>query len=390
MILKRKNGLKFSDMNVLITGGAGFIGSNIALKLNKKGYAVTVLDSLSEQIHGTNPDKTSPLYQSIKDKVKFIKGDVNNRADWEQALNGVDYVIHLAAETGTGQSMYEIKKYVDTNIGGTALLLDILTNAKHHVKRVVVAESRAIYGEGKYLCPKCGEVYPLERKDDDMAKGDFECKCPKCGGKVELVATTEDSAIHPSSVYGISKQVQGQLVHLVCKSIGIESVSFRYQNVYGPGQSLTNPYTGILSIFSTRIKNGNGLNIFEDGKETRDFVYIEDVVDATILGMEVPEANGHVFNIGTGVATDVLTVARTLCEKYDLQVPIMVSGNYRLGDIRHNYADISLARNVLGFNPKWSFADGIEQFTKWVNQQEVQEDNYETSIEEMKKKGLYK
>lgn len=377
-------------MNVLITGGAGFIGSNIALKLNKKGYAVTVLDSLSEQIHGTNPDKTSPLYQSIKDKVKFIKGDVNNRADWEQALNGVDYVIHLAAETGTGQSMYEIKKYVDTNIGGTALLLDILTNAKHHVKRVVVAESRAIYGEGKYLCPKCGEVYPLERKDDDMAKGDFECKCPKCGGKVELVATTEDSAIHPSSVYGISKQVQGQLVHLVCKSIGIESVSFRYQNVYGPGQSLTNPYTGILSIFSTRIKNGNGLNIFEDGKETRDFVYIEDVVDATILGMEVPEANGHVFNIGTGVATDVLTVARTLCEKYDLQVPIMVSGNYRLGDIRHNYADISLARNVLGFNPKWSFADGIEQFTKWVNQQEVQEDNYETSIEEMKKKGLYK
>lgn len=390
MILKRKNGLKFSDMNVLITGGAGFIGSNIALKLNKKGYAVTVLDSLSEQIHGTNPDKTSPLYQSIKDKVKFIKGDVNNRADWEQALNGVDYVIHLAAETGTGQSMYEIKKYVDTNIGGTALLLDILTNAKHHVKRVVVAESRAIYGEGKYLCPKCGEVYPLERKDDDMAKGDFECKCPKCGGKVELVATTEDSAIHPSSVYGISKQVQGQLVHLVCKSIGIESVSFRYQNVYGPGQSLTNPYTGILSIFSTRIKNGNGLNIFEDGKETRDFVYIEDVVDATILGMEVPEANGHVFNIGTGVATDVLTVARTLCEKYDLQVPITVSGNYRLGDIRHNYADISLARNVLGFNPKWSFADGIEQFTKWVNQQEVQEDNYETSIEEMKKKGLYK
>lgn len=377
-------------MNVLITGGAGFIGSNIALKLNKKGYAVTVLDSLSEQIHGTNPDKTSPLYQSIKDKVKFIKGDVNNRADWEQALNGVDYVIHLAAETGTGQSMYEIKKYVDTNIGGTALLLDILTNAKHHVKRVVVAESRAIYGEGKYLCPKCGEVYPLERKDDDMAKGDFECKCPKCGGKVELVATTEDSAIHPSSVYGISKQVQGQLVHLVCKSIGIESVSFRYQNVYGPGQSLTNPYTGILSIFSTRIKNGNGLNIFEDGKETRDFVYIEDVVDATILGMEVPEANGHVFNIGTGVATDVLTVARTLCEKYDLQVPITVSGNYRLGDIRHNYADISLARNVLGFNPKWSFADGIEQFTKWVNQQEVQEDNYETSIEEMKKKGLYK
>lgn len=377
-------------MNVLITGGAGFIGSNIARKLINKGYGVTVLDSLSEQIHGANPEKTSPLYQSIKDKVNFIHGDVNNREDWENALADVDYVIHLAAETGTGQSMYEIKKYVDTNIGGTALLLDILTNTKHHVKRVVVAESRAIYGEGKYHCPKCGDVYPLERKDEDMAKGNFECKCPKCGGEVELVATTEDSAIHPSSVYGIAKQVQGQLVHLVCKSIGVESVSFRYQNVYGPGQSLSNPYTGILSIFSTRIKNGNGLNIFEDGKETRDFVYIDDVVDATILGMEVPQANGHVFNIGTGVATDVFTVANTLCEKYNTQVPIAVSGNYRLGDIRHNYADITAARNILGFEPKWSFSDGIEQFCKWVNEQEVQEDNYEASIEEMKKKGLYK
>lgn len=377
-------------MKVLITGGAGFIGSNISLKLLEKGYDVTVLDSLSEQIHGFDPDKTSPLYKNIKGKVNFVRGDVNIRRDWEKALKDIDYVIHLAAETGTGQSMYEIKKYVDTNIGGTGLLLDILTNTEHHIKRVVVAESRAIYGEGKYFCSKCGDVYPLERKNLDMAKGDFECKCPKCGGEVQLVATTEDSAIHPSSVYGISKQVQGQLVHLVCKSIGVESVSFRYQNVYGPGQSLTNPYTGILSIFSTRIKNGNGLNIFEDGKETRDFVYIDDVVDATILGLEVPEANGHVFNIGTGVATDVLTVANTLCEKYGVNVPIMVSGNYRLGDIRHNYADISAARKILGFNPKWSFSEGIEKFTEWVNKQVIQEDNYEISIEEMKSKGLYK
>ena len=375
---------------VLITGGAGFIGSNVALKLIAKGYEVTVLDSLSEQIHGVNPEETSPLYRNVKDKVNFIKGDVNSREDWMKALEGVSYVIHLAAETGTGQSMYEIKKYVDTNIGGTALLLDILTNTKHSVKRVVVAESRAIYGEGKYRCLKCGDVYPLERKDEDMQKGDFECKCPKCGGPVELVATTEDSAIHPSSVYGIAKQVQGQLVHLVCKSIGVESVSFRYQNVYGPGQSLSNPYTGILSIFSTRIKNGNGLNIFEDGKETRDFVYIDDIVDATILGMEVPEANGHVFNIGTGVAIDVLTVAQTLCEKYGIQVPIVVSGNYRLGDIRHNYADITLARNILGFEPKWNFSAGIGEFCKWVDGQAVQEDNYDASIAEMKSKGLYK
>lgn len=376
--------------NVLVTGGAGFIGSNITLKLLDKGYQVTVLDSLSKQIHGLQPSSTSPLYRKIKDKVKFIKGDVCCRDDWEKALDNIDYVIHLAAETGTGQSMYEIKKYVDTNIGGTALLLDILTNTHHHVKRVVVAESRAIYGEGKYRCPLCGDVYPLERKDEDMEKGDFECKCPKCGRNVNLVATTEDSAIHPSSVYGIAKQVQGQLVHLVCKAIGVESVSFRYQNVYGPGQSLSNPYTGILSIFSTQIKNHHGLNIFEDGKETRDFVYIDDVADATILGMEVPEANGHVFNIGTGTAIDVLTVAQTLCDKYKIHVPIKISGNYRLGDIRHNFADISLARKILGFKPKWSFSDGISEFAKWVNEQEIYEDKYENSIIEMQKKGLYK
>ena len=377
-------------MRVLITGGAGFIGSHIAIKLIEKGYEVTVLDNLLEQIHGADLDRTSPLYISIKDKVRFIKGDVCDKPLLEHALEGADYVIHLAAETGTGQSMYEIKRYIDVNIGGTALLLDILTNTKNHVKRVVVAESRAIYGEGKYHCEKCGYVYPTERKDEDMAKGDFECHCPKCGGKVTLVATTEDSAIHPSSVYGIGKQVQGQLVHLICKNIGVESVSYRYQNVYGPGQSLTNPYTGILSIFSTRIKNHKEINIFEDGLESRDFVYIDDVVEATIAGMEVPKANGHVFNIGTGIATNVLTIAKTLCRHYGIDVPLNVSGNYRLGDIRHNYADISLAKKILKFEPKWTFDQGIKQFTEWVNRQELQKDNYEASLEEMKQKGLFK
>lgn len=376
--------------NILVTGGAGFIGSNVSLKLLEKGYTVTVLDNLSHQIHGDAPEMTSPLFRSIKDKVIFIKGSVTNRADWNRALENQDAVIHLAAETGTGQSMYEIEKYVGTNIGGTALLLDILTNSKHTVKRLLVAESRAIYGEGKYHCSNCGDVYPLERVDEDMAKGFFDCKCPKCGGKVTLVPTTEDSAIHPSSIYGVTKQVQGQLVHLVCASIGVEHVSFRYQNVYGPGQSLSNPYTGILSIFSTRIKNGNGINIFEDGKETRDFVYIDDVVDATILGLEIPAANGYTFNVGTGVPIDVMTVAQTLAEKYGVDVPISISGNYRLGDIRHNCADISLARKILGFVPQWTFSDGIEQFCHWVDMQKVQEDNYDASIAEMKAKGLYK
>lgn len=376
--------------NVLVTGGAGFIGSNLALKLVEKGYNVTVLDNLSKQIHGVDPILTSPLYNSILGKVRFIHGSVTSRDDWMKAIQGQDVIIHLAAETGTGQSMYEIQKYVDTNIGGTALMLDILTNIRHSVKRVLVAESRAIYGEGKYYCESCGDVYPLERKGEDMEKGDFDCHCPNCRRPVKIVATSEDSVIHPSSVYGLSKQVQGQLVHLVCPIIGVDSVSFRYQNVYGPGQSLHNPYTGILSIFSTRIKNHNSIIIFEDGRESRDFVYIDDVVDATIRGLEVPEANGHVFNVGTGVATDVLSVARILCKEYGVEVPIYVKGNYRLGDIRHNYADISLARRILGFEPKWSFQAGIERFANWVNRQAVQEDKYDASIEEMKMKGLFK
>ncbi len=377
--------------NILITGGAGFIGSNLSLKLLSKGYSVIVLDNLSEQIHGTNPDTTSSLYNSIKGKVKFIKGSVTSRSDWMKALDGVECVVHLAAETGTGQSMYEIQKYVDVNIGGTSLLLDILTNTKHSVKKVVVAESRAIYGEGRYYSDELGQyVYPSVREDKYMKEGDFEVKYSGCMKPLKLVGTTEDSLIHPTSVYGITKQVQGQLVHLVCPTIGISAVSYRYQNVYGPGQSLSNPYTGILSIFSTRIKNGNGINIFEDGYESRDFVYIDDVVDATILGIEKEEANGYVFNIGTGVATDVLTVANTLIEKYGIKVPVTVSGNYRLGDIRHNFADITLAKKILGYEPRWSFSEGISRFTSWVNEQDVKEDKYEESIKEMKQKGLYK
>lgn len=376
--------------NILITGGAGFIGSNIALKLICKGCNVTILDNLSPQIHGENPEVTSPLYLSIKGKVKFIQGTVVSRKDWQTALENQDAIIHLAAETGTGQSMYEIQRYVDINIGGTAILLDLLANTTHHVKKVIIASSRAIYGEGKYNCPEHGIVYPTERLDKEMAKGDFECKCPICHQTVSILSTTEDSKIHPTSVYGITKQNQEQMVLTVCKSLGIAAVGYRYQNVYGPGQSLTNPYTGILSIFSTRIKNGNLINIFEDGKETRDFVFIEDVADATILGLEKKEANGQVYNVGTGVSTDVITVAQTLSKYYGINVPMTISGNYRLGDIRHNFADISKAQRELGFMPKWSFEKGIAAFTMWVNEQTIPTDKYEDSILEMKKKGLYK
>ena len=377
---------------ILITGGAGFIGSNLALTLLKRGHQVTVLDNLSEQIHGKNPEETSSLYLSIKDKVHLIKGTVACRETLQKAIAENTVIVHLAAETGTGQSMYEIQHYTDVNIGATALLLDILTNEKHSVKKVVVASSRAIYGEGKYYNKsKNTFVYPLQRTDEDMQKGDFEVKDPQNHSDVlELVATTEDAIIRPTSVYGITKQVQEQLVMTVCPTIGIAGVAFRYQNVYGPGQSLKNPYTGILSIFSTQIKNGNGINIFEDGKETRDFVFISDVVDATVLGIEKEAANNQVFNVGTGVATDVITVATELSNNYGIQVPITISGNYRLGDIRHNYADISKARQLLGFEPKISFKEGLRQFTDWVNTQEVEEDKYQQSIDEMKAKGLYK
>lgn len=375
--------------NILITGGAGFIGSNLALKLISKGYTVTVLDNLSPQIHGDNPKETSPLFLSIKDKVKFIEGTVTNIEDWKKALEGQDVIVHYAAETGTGQSMYEVQKYIDVNITGTSLMLDLLVNGDYNVKKVVVASSRSIYGEGKYMSKELGAVYPKHRVAEDMDNGDFEPNYSN-SSSLTLVATDEDSKIHPSSVYGITKQNQEQMVLTVCPTIGIAGVAFRYQNVYGPGQSLKNPYTGILSIFSTQIKNGNGINIFEDGKESRDFVFIDDVVDATILGIEKEEANNQVFNVGTGVATDVITVANSLCKNYGVEVPITISGNYRLGDIRHNFADLTKISSTLGFEPKFSFEQGLQQFTDWVNTQEVQEDKYQKSIDEMKAKGLYK
>lgn len=372
--------------NILITGGAGFIGSNLALKLIEKGYKVTVLDNLSPQIHTSN----SPLYNSIKDKVRFIKGTVLSYDDWKNALEEIDVVVHLAAETGTGQSMYEIEKYTDVNIKGTSIFLDILANEKHSVKKMIVASSRAIYGEGKYECSSCGIVYPNERKDEDMSKGDFTVKCPTCNANAKLLATDENSKIHPSSIYGITKQVQEQMFMVMGKTLNIPAVAFRYQNVYGAGQSLSNPYTGILSIFSTRIKNGNDINIFEDGKESRDFVYIDDVVDATILGIEKDEANYEVFNVGLGLAIDVNKVASTLVKEYKSNSKISISGNYRLGDIKDNYADLTKIQTKLGFKPKVDFEEGIKRFTKWVNAQEVVEDQYEKSINEMKEKGLYK
>ncbi|WP_461604703.1 NAD-dependent epimerase/dehydratase family protein [Aeromonas rivipollensis] len=374
---------------ILITGGAGFIGSNLALKLVASGFSVTVLDNLSPQIHGDDP-ALSPLYRAIKDKVTFIKGTVESREDWLRALVGVDTVVHLAAETGTGQSMYQIKRYSDVNIGGSAIFLDLLANQKHGIKKMVIASSRSIYGEGKYHCKEHGIVYPTARDDAAMLQGDFNVKCPLCNTDVELLSTDEESKIHPSSIYGVTKQVQEQMFLITGKSLGIDTVALRFQNVYGAGQSLSNPYTGILSIFSTRIKNGNDINIFEDGKESRDFVYIDDVVNSIVLAIQNDKAAGKTYNVGSGICTDVLTVAATLKDIYQSDSNINVSGNYRVGDIRHNYADLTKIQKDLGFAPRIDFEQGMKKFTSWVNLQDVQSDRYEQSIDEMKKKGLYK
>jgi dTDP-L-rhamnose 4-epimerase len=374
---------------ILITGGAGFIGSRLALALRQRGCQVTVLDNLSPQIHGSQP-RQSALFCTIEGQVRFIHADVTDRAALHAALEGQDAVVHYAAETGTGQSMYQIDRYSRVNVGGTSLLLDILANQPHQVRRVVVASSRSIYGEGKYRSPEFGVVYPGHRSAAAMSTGDFEVHYSAGGSPLKLLPTDEDSLIHPSSVYGITKQVQEQLVMTVCPALNIEGVALRYQNVYGPGQSLSNPYTGILSIFSNLIMGGKSINIFEDGRESRDFVFIDDVVEATVRALFRPEAANQVFNVGTGVPVDVMTVAHTLVKHLGREVPTYVSGNFRIGDIRHNFACMNKSRRLLDFVPTVDFSTGSRLFCEWVRTQGPVQSDYQGSIDEMKRKGLLK
>jgi len=375
-------------MKVLITGGAGFIGSALAIALVNRGDTVTVLDNLSPQIHGVNP-RESALVRRLPDCVRTIEGDVRNRGDWISALTGQEVVVHLAAETGTGQSMYEIDRYVDVNIRGTSLLLDILSKKEagnESVRKIVVASSRAIYGEGKYQ-GRNGFVYPRARLLQDLQRGVFDCLDPETGDALMPVPTDEGTPLQPSSIYGITKQVQEQLVLTGGAFLGLSAIALRYQNVYGPGQSLKNPYTGILSIFSTLLLQGKNINIFEDGKESRDFVYIDDVVCATVAAIDSP-ASGAAFNVGTGEATDVLTVARLLKDNYGRGGKIEVSGDFRIGDIRHNIADLTNARKMISFAPKVSFAEGASAFCRWVESQEISDSGYEQSIYDLRSKGL--
>jgi dTDP-L-rhamnose 4-epimerase len=375
-------------MKILITGGAGFIGANLVTRLHAEGHALRVLDTLSPQIHGAEPS-ASPLRRQIEGKCEFILGSVCDPAAVEAALEGCDAVVHLAAETGTGQSMYEVARYCQNNVQGTAVLLEAMALRKSQFRKMVVASSRAVYGEGRYTLD--GQyVYPLKRNEQDLATGRFDPICPRTGQVLELVSTDEDSRIQPNSIYGITKYTQEQMTIVNCRALGIPAVALRFQNVYGPGQSLSNPYTGILSIFSTRILHGQGIDIYEDGKESRDFVYIDDVVDSIVRSLVRDEVQDEVFGIGSGVATSVQTVAEELCRQYGREVPLRVTGAYRVGDIRHNFAAPEKARRLLGFEARVDFVTGIGRFAQWVMEQPLAADSYGASLEEMKRRGLYK
>tara|TARA_R100001369_G_scaffold92475_2_gene137759 strand:+ start:585 stop:1760 length:1176 start_codon:yes stop_codon:yes gene_type:complete len=372
---------------ILITGGAGFIGSNLVQELFARGHEITVLDNLSEQIHGTDPQQ-SPLFRSIEGKARFLRGSVCDRDCVAEAMRGQEVIVHLAAETGTGQSMYMVEHYTAVNIQATAMMLNILAAQKDHgLRRMVVASSRSIYGEGKYLAADGTAVYPSERCASDMQAGRFDLYDAE-GRELTVVDTDEQARIHPSSVYGITKQVQEQLVMTVCPTIGIEPVALRYQNVYGPGQSLSNPYTGILSIFSNLIMQGEQIRIFEDGLESRDFVYIDDVVDATCRAIELPGAVGQFFNVGSGVRTSVLEVVQQLSAAFETPTRHEITGEFRLGDIRHNSANLTSIQAALGFEPRVPFAEGIRQFARWAAEQGPISSAYETSLAEMRERGL--
>ena len=372
--------------NILITGGAGFIGSNIAINLVKQGYNVTILDNLSRQIHGENKDST--LYRSIKGITNFILGDVCNKSDWKVALKGQDAIIHLAAETGTTQSMYQFSKYTDVNVVGTANLHDVLNSERHNIKKIVLGSSRSVYGEGKYYSNEHGFVYPLSRKEEDLLNQDFNVKCPISNLDVKPVPTDEKSKINPLSIYATTKCQQENLILQMGEKFNIQTVILRYQNVFGPGQSLRNPYTGVLSIFSTRILNDNDIEIYEDGKESRDFVYIDDVVEGTISALTKDINTGSVFNIGSGKPNSIYKVATMLFKLYKKDINILITGKFRLGDIRHSIADLKKSQLELDYHPNIPFSKGISKFVDWVKTQEIETDNYEKSLREMEENGL--
>ncbi|MBC2651541.1 NAD-dependent epimerase/dehydratase family protein [Novosphingobium aerophilum] len=370
---------------VLITGGAGFIGTHLARLALAAGHRVRILDNLSPQIHGADPDYRPPA------GAEFMRGDVVSRADLTAALDGVEAVVHLAAETGTGQSMYEIERYYRVNVQGTAVLFDILANGPHQVGAVVLGSSRSVYGEGAYICNVCSpegrRCYPEPRTPEQLAQNRWSPSCPVCGEPVDAVATCEGDRLSPASVYAASKLAQEDLVRVNCRALGVQPVVLRFQNVFGEGQSLKNPYTGILSIFSTRIRLGLSLPIFEDGEETRDFIHVEDVAQAILAGLNPRPDIKDTINVGSGEATTIMAVARLLSATLGGTVEPHVTAQYRVGDIRHNWADVARLRQLTG-GARISLEEGIRRFAAWVATQPIPPDLLEQANAELKARGL--
>lgn len=373
---------------ILVTGGLGFIGVQVAKLLVEGGKKVVLFDNLSPQIHGPVPNLSS-LSLLRSDKVEVLRGDVCKPSDWESALSDVCCVIHLASETGTAQSMYEISRYTETNVGGTAFLLDYLANHKHRVAKVILASSRSVYGEGAYLCKRCGLVYPPMRSEEMFRSKRWQSGCPTCNAPIVAAPTPETARTSPASIYAATKLAQEDLVRIAMNALGISSVIFRFQNVYGEGQSLKNPYTGILSIFSNQLRSGVGVNLYEDGKESRDFIHVSDVARAVFLGVTSDGADGSILNVGSGQATTVEQIAHLLKERFESEPPPIISGQYRLGDIRHGFADTSAIYKQLGFAPEISLEQGLDRFVAWVKQQPPEPDRLDAVTHELVSRGLH-
>ena len=372
-------------MNVLVTGGAGFIGSWLTESLLLDGHRVTILDNLSPQVHGPSPHLDVPWLNANRG-VTLVRGDVRDVTLVDGLLAGTEAVVHLAAETGTGQSMYRIGHYYDVNVQATASLFEAIGTRHRHVRQVVLASSRSIYGEGAYSLH--GElVVPEPRDSKRMASGLWEPVGPN-GETLAVVATPESAPPYPASVYAATKLANEQLGRVFADAYGISVIALRFQNVYGERQSLRNPYTGILSIFSNRMRKNLPINIFEDGLESRDFVHVSDVVRSIQLSMQCASPGYRVFNIGSGVPTSVVSMARALALELQSESEFQVSGDFRAGDIRHCYADLSRAEAQLGFRPLMTLDQGLAAFCRWVVGQDAIEDRSEQAQSELSRLGL--
>jgi dTDP-L-rhamnose 4-epimerase len=330
------------------------------------GHRVRVLDALVPQVHGevSRPAFLNPL-------AEFVRGDVCDEQTLERVLEGVEAVFHEAAEVGVGQSMYEMQRYVRANTFGTSVLLEHLVARRGQIRKLVVASSMSIYGEGAYACPTHGQVFPQLRPTEQLRDRRWEVECPRCASELRAIPTNEDKPLFPTSVYAVTKQDQEQFCLVVGRAYGMPTVALRYFNVYGTRQALSNPYTGVCAIFSSRLLNDQKPVVYEDGGQTRDFVHVSDIVQANLLALETDRADYQAVNVGTGRATSVKQIMRTLAEGLGKEIEPEITGKYREGDIRHCVADITRARELLGYEPKVSLKQGITELLEWVRLQEA-------------------